>query len=174
VATGDVPEAVKLANFFVKSGTIATLEGQKFAKQTFTADPAKAIDPTAPLVVLVNRGTSGPAEIVAGAIQDNKRGELVGERTFGEGSLQKTFDLPDGGAVILSIAKYASPSGKQFEDDAVTPGTLVASNFAPGADDDDEDDDAAPAEPAPAPKNAAPLPDDQLTKGLDMLKAKTA
>jgi carboxyl-terminal processing protease len=174
VATGDVPEAVKLANFFVKSGTIATLEGQKFAKQTFTADPAKAIDPTAPLVVLVNRGTSGPAEIVAGAILDNKRGELVGERTFGEGSLQKTFDLPDGGAVILSIAKYASPSGKQFEDDAVTPGTVVASNFAPGADDEDEDDDAAAAEPAPAPKNAAPLPDDQLTKGLDLLKAKTA
>jgi carboxyl-terminal processing protease len=174
VASGDVAEAVKLANFFVKSGTIATLEGQKFPKQTFTADATRALDPTAPLVVLVNRGTSGPAEIVAGAILDNKRGELVGEKTFGEGALQKTFELPDGGAIILSIAKYASPSGKQFEDDAVTPGTLVASNLAAAQDDDDVDEDAAPAEATPAPKKAAPATDDQLTKALDILKAKTA
>ena len=111
VASGDMPDAIRLANDFLASGTITTLEGQKFPKQTFTADATKAIDPAGPLVVLVNRGTSGPAEVVAGAIQDDKRGDLVGEKTFGEGSMQKTFDLPDGGAVILSIAKYASPSG---------------------------------------------------------------
>jgi carboxyl-terminal processing protease len=72
----------------------------------------------------------------------------VGEKTFGEGSMQKTFDLPDGGAVILSIAKYASPSGKQFEDDAVTPGTLVASNM------DDLGVDVAPAKTAAGAKAA--------------------
>jgi carboxyl-terminal processing protease len=171
VAAGDVPEAVRLANFFLKSGTITTLEGQKYPTQIFTADPGKVIDATGPLVVLVNRGTSGPAEIVAGAILDNKRGDLVGEKTFGEGSLQKTFDLPDGGAIILSVAKYASPSGKQFEDDAVTPTTLVASSNLPDADDDD-DEDATPA-PTPA-KNAAPAPDDQLNKALSILKTKTA
>jgi carboxyl-terminal processing protease len=170
VAVGDPAEAVRLANFFLKTGTIATLEGQKFPKQTFTADASKALDPTAPLVVLVNRGTSGPAEIVAGAILDNKRGELVGERTFGEGSVQKTFELPDGGAIILSIAKYASPSGKEFEKEAVTPGTLVASSTLPN--DDDEDEDAAPA-PAST-KKAAPATDDQLDKALSLLKAKTA
>lgn len=176
VAAGDMNEAVRLANFFVPSGTLATLEGQKYPKQTFTAEASKAIDATAPLVVLVNRGTSGPAELVAGAILDDKRGELVGERTFGEGSLQKTFDLPDGSAVILSIAKYASPSGKKFEDDAVTPGTVVASNL----DDLDggDDDTSLPAVPgatsAPkAPKKLA-VPDDQLTKAIDMLKAKAA
>jgi carboxyl-terminal processing protease len=170
VAAGDMPEAVRLANFFINSGTIATLEGQKFPKQTFTADPAKTINATAPLVVLVNGGTSGPAELVAAAIQDDKRGQLVGERTFGEGSLQKTFDLPDGGAIILSIAKYASPSGKQFENDAVTPGTLVASNFDPFDTGSDEDSTAAKTPP----KKTAPEPDDQLTKALDILKAKTA
>jgi carboxyl-terminal processing protease len=169
VAAGDATEAVRLANFFLKAGTIATLEGQTYPKQTFTADANKALDPTAPLVVLVNRGTSGPAEIVAGAILDNKRGELVGEKTFGEGSVQKTFDLPDGGAIILSIAKYASPSGKEFEKDAVTPGTLVASSTLPN--DDDEDEDATPA-PAPT-KKAAPATDDQLDKALSLLKAKT-
>ncbi len=172
VASGDMPDAIRLANFFLASGTITTLEGQKFPKQTFTADATKAIDPAGPLVVLVNRGTSGPAEVVAGAIQDDKRGDLVGEKTFGEGSMQKTFDLPDGGAVILSIAKYASPSGKQFEDDAVTPGTMVASNL----DDLSADDSAAKTAPTakvPAEKKPAE-PDDQLNKALELLKAKAA
>ena len=174
VAAGDMNEAVRLTNFFVPSGTIATLEGQKYPRQTFKAETSKAIDATSPLVVLVNRGTSGPAELVAGAIQDDKRGDLVGEKTFGEGSLQKTFDLPDGGAVILSIAKYASPAGKKFEDDAVTPATLVASAM------DDQGDDTASVPAVPGaqsvpktPKKPA-APDDQLTKALDMLKAKTA
>ena len=126
VSGGDMPDAMRLANFFLSSGTIATLEGQKFPRQTFSADATKAINTTAPLVVLINRGTSGPAEVVAAALGDNKRADLVGEKTFGEGSQQKTFDLPDGGALILSVAKYAGPDGKKFEDDAVTPGTLVA------------------------------------------------
>lgn len=173
VAAGDMNEAVRLSDLFVGEGTIATLEGQKYPKQTFAADPAKAIDTKTPMVVLVNRGTSGPAELVAAAIQDNKRGELVGEKTFGEGSLQKTFDLADGGAVILSIAKYGSPTGKKFEDDAVTPGTLVASNM----DDQGDDEGSATTTQAAAakvPAKKATVPDDQLTKALDMLKAKVA
>jgi carboxyl-terminal processing protease len=178
VSAGDMPEAVRLANFFISTGTIASLEGQKFPKQTFSADSAKAINTTAPLVVLVNHGTSGPAELVAGALQDDGRGQLVGEKTFGEGSMQKTFDLPDGGAVILSIAKYASPSGKQFEDDAVTPGTVVASNKDLFEDDDSDDEALAtttPTETAKLPvKKTPPPPDDQLNKALDMLKAKAA
>ena len=112
--------------------------------------PPKAINTTAPLVVLVNHGTSGPAELVAGALQDDGRAQLVGEKTFGEGSMQKTFDLPDGGAIILSIAKYASPSGKQFEDDAVTPATIVASNRDLFEDDDSGDDAAAATTPVTA------------------------
>lgn len=181
VAAGDVPDAVRLANFFIATGTIASLEGQKYPKQIFSADPSKAINATAPLVVLVNHGTSGPAELVAGALQDDGRAQLVGEKTFGEGSLQKTFDLPDGGAIILSIAKYASPSGKQFEDAAVTPGTIVAPSNDPFANDDGGDDSAAPASPdSPTPhvdkpiKKTPPPPDDQLNKALDMLKAKAA
>ena len=69
VAAGDMAEAVRLANFLLKSGTIATLEGQRFPKQVFTADPAKTIQATAPVVVLVNRGTAGPAELVAAALR---------------------------------------------------------------------------------------------------------
>ena len=168
VSVGEDFEATRLANFFLQSGTIATLEGQKFPKQTFTADPSKTIDGTGPLAVLVNRGTAGPAEIVAAAIADNKRGDLVGERTFGEGIQQKTFELPDGGAIILSVAKYASPSGKKFEDDAVTPATQVASAL----DLEDDSTDTDNATKAPAIKHTQP--DDQLSKALEMLKAKSA
>lgn len=173
VASGDMPDAVRMANFFIGSGTIATLGGQTFPTQTFTAEGSKAINTTAPLVVLVNRGTSGPAELVAAAIQDDKRGQLVGERTFGEGSLQKTFDLQDGGAVILSIAKYASPSGKQFEQDAVTPTTLVASNADLLDDEDAAEADLTKTVTSAGPKKTAAPPDDQLTKALEILKAKT-
>ncbi len=173
VSAGDMPDAIRLANFLLPSGTIATLEGQKVAKQTFTVDPAKTINATAPVVVLVNRGTAGPAELTAAALLDNKRAELVGERTFGEGAQQKTFELPDGAALILTVAKYASPSGKKIQDDAVTPGVLVASNF-PNDDDDDLDEDAVEGTPAATPKKPAVTVDEQLTKALDLLKSKTA
>src|SRR6202789_2979157 len=147
VAAGDMAEATRLANFFLKDGTIAILEGQKVQKVTFSADPSKAISTTAPVVVLVNRGTAGPAELVAAALLDNKRADVVGGKTFGEGAQQKTFELPDGAALILSVAKYESPSGKKLQDEGVTPDVLVASGNDDGAGVDDEAgaDSAAPA-----------------------------
>ncbi len=177
VAAGDMTEATRLANFFLKGGTIAMLEGQKFPKQTFTADPSKAIVPAnTPVVLLVNRGTAGPAEIVAGALLDDKRADLVGERSFGEGAQQKTFELPDGAALILSIAKYESPSGKKFEDEGVTPGVLVASSANDEDTPDDEDQPAVNAGAAPVAPAAKPAVavDEQLSKALDLLKSKAA
>ena len=171
VAAGDMAEATRLANFLLKSGTIATLEGQKVQKQTFVADASKAINATAPLVVLINRGTAGPGELVAAALLDNKRAELVGEKTFGEGAQQKTFELPDGAALILSVAKYESPSGKKLQDEGVTPGVLVASNIDDGA---VVDDDATPADNQPAAQKPGVAVDEQLSKALDLLKSKAA
>jgi carboxyl-terminal processing protease len=133
---------------------MATLEGQKFPRQTFTADPTKFLT-DAPLAVLVNRGTYGPAELATAAIEDAKRGDVVGERTFGEGSVQKTIELPDGAALLLTVAKYQTPGGKKIQDEAVTPTVLVGQTL----DDDDED--------TPQPKG-----DDPLNKALDLLKAK--
>ena len=118
-------QGLRLANFFIKQGTLAMLVGQKFPEQTFTADPAMFLT-DAPLAVLVNRGTYGAAELVAGAIEDSKRGDVVGERTFGEGSVQKTLELPDGAALLLTVAKYESPSGNKIQDNAVTPTVAVA------------------------------------------------
>ncbi len=171
VAAGDMSEGTRLANFFLASGTIATLEGQKVQKQTFTAEPGKVLNAAAPVVVLVNRGTAGPGELVAAALADNKRAELVGEKTFGEGAQQKTFELPDGAALILSIAKYESPAGKKIQDEGVTPAVLVASAQEEAV---AEDEDSSTAQkPAPASKSAVSV-DEQLTKALDLLKAKAA
>src|SRR5580704_3563202 len=158
VAEGDEEQGVRLANFVLESGTIATLSGQKYTYEAFNADTSKFIT-GAPLVVLVNHGTSGPGEIVAAAVLDNKRADVVGDRTFGEGSVQKTMELPDGAALILSVAKYASPLGKKIQDEAVTPNIVVAAS--------QQNDDQA-AEPK------TPKPDDQLTKALDVLKQKSA
>ena len=152
--TGSDPkQGLRLANFFLKQGTLASLEGQKFPVQTFLADPSQWLT-DAPVAVLVNRGTYGAPELTAAAIEGLKRGDVVGERTFGEGSVQKTIDLPDGGALMLTIAKYEDPGGKKIEDQAVTP-TLVVS----GPEDNDE--------PMP-PSNG----DDQLNQALSLLKAK--
>jgi carboxyl-terminal processing protease len=125
---------------------------------------------TAPLVVITNHGTAGPAELVAAALLDNKRAELVGEKTFGEGAQQKTFELPDGGALILSVAKYESPSGKRLQDEGVTPGVLVASNANEAAA-PDEDEAEAPAAPLSKPGVSV---DEQLSKALELLKSKAA
>jgi carboxyl-terminal processing protease len=181
VAEGDEAQGIRLANFFLQSGTIATLSGQKYPTQTFTAEPKNFIT-AAPLVVLVNHGTSGPGELVAGAILDNKRGDVVGDRTFGEGAVQKTIDLPDGSALILSIAKYAMPDGKKIQDEAVSPNVVVASNQDLADASDDATDDQAPAiegkpKAVPGPANPTPAPakspeDDQLNKALEILKAK--
>jgi carboxyl-terminal processing protease len=118
------------------------------------------------VVVLVNRGTAGPAELVAGALLDNKRADVVGEKTFGEGSQQKTFELPDGAALILSVAQYESPSGKKLEDEGVTPDVLVASGMDEGVGGDDEEGAVAPA---PVKKAGV---DEQLNKALEVLKDK--
>ena len=165
-AEGDESEGVATANLFLNHGTITYLQGQKYPRQAFNADPAKAVT-NLPVAVLVNRGTSGASEIVAAALLENARGDVVGDKTFGDGSLQKTLDLPDGGAVILSVAKYYSPSGKAIQDAAVTPNVVVADAVDDGVSPDDEDNSAAPDKE----EKAKPATDDQLNKAVEVLKS---
>ena len=161
---GDEGEGVAVANLFLNHGTITYLQGQKYPREAFNADPAKAVT-TLPLAVLVNRGTAGPAEIVAAAILENARGDVVGDKTFGDGSVQKTIDLPDGGALILSVAKYYSPSGKAIQDSAVTPNVVVAEEEDNVVSEDEEQSNAPDQEVKP--KNTV---DDQLKKAVEVLK----
>jgi len=169
-AEGDENEGIAVANLFLNHGTITYLQGQKYPRQAFNAEASKAIT-SLPLAVLVNRGTSGAAEIVAAAILENARGDVVGDKTFGEGSVQKTLDLPDGGAVILSVAKYYSPSGKAIQDAAVTPNVQVA-DAVDDAVNPDDDGGAAPSDDETKPqKNTV---DDQLNKAVEVLKSRAS
>jgi carboxyl-terminal processing protease len=165
-AEGDESEGVAAANLFLNHGTITYLQGQKFPREAFNADPAKSIT-TLPVAVLVNRGTSGASEIVAAAILENARGDVIGDKTFGDGSVQKTIDLPDGGALILSVAKYYSPSGKAIQDVAVTPTVVIADAVDDGVSPDD-DGATAPSDEEAKPKNTI---DEQLNKALEVLKS---
>jgi carboxyl-terminal processing protease len=171
-ASGLESEGVATANLFLDHGTITYLQGQRYPREAFNADPAKDITKV-PVAVLVNRGTAGPAEIVASAILENARGDVVGDKTFGDGSKTKLFEMPDNSALILSVAKYYTPGGKAIQDTAVTPNVLVADSTA---DDDgglpDEDQPATPDEKKDAkPKNQT---DDQLNKALEVLKNREA
>jgi len=165
-AEGEESEGIATANLFLNHGTITYLQGQKFPREAFNADPSKDVT-NLPLVVLVNKGTAGAAEIVAAAIMENARGDVVGDKTFGEGSVQKVIEIPDGSALILSVAKYYSPSGKAIQDTAITPNLVVAD-----ADEDaplpDDDENAAPADQTKKPQ--PPQEDEQLQKAIEVLK----
>jgi carboxyl-terminal processing protease len=121
---GTPEDGIALANLFVKQGHITYLKGQKYPQKNFDADPAKAIS-TLPLAVLTNAGTADAAEILASAVQDNKRGEVIGERTHGDAALRQAIPMDDGGVIILSVAKYYAADGKAIQDVGVKPGTEV-------------------------------------------------
>ncbi|MGH9579540.1 MAG: S41 family peptidase [Terriglobales bacterium] len=162
---GEASEGVAMANLFLARGVITYLQGQKYARETFTADPEKAVT-NLPLAVLVNRGTAGAAEIVAAAVLENARGDVVGGKTFGIGSVQKLIEAPDGSALILSVAKYYSPGGKAIQDVAVTPSVLVADA---GDEIDVSDDEVETEQPERVPE---PQEDQPLRRAIELLRGR--
>jgi carboxyl-terminal processing protease len=164
---GEEDEGVAVANLFLGKGNIGSLQGQKVEKVTYSADPQKKITDL-PLVVLVNRGTAGAAELVAAAILDNTRGDVLGDKTFGEGSVQKLIEVPDGSALILSVAKYYTSNGKVIQDTGITPNIPVASNDEIVAISDDDD-----SNPTDEPQKTQPKEDEQLRRAIEVLKTKT-
>ncbi|MGH8459242.1 MAG: S41 family peptidase, partial [Nevskiales bacterium] len=163
-AEGEISEGIAASRLFLKRGVIAYVQGQKYPRETFTAEEDDAIT-SLPVVVLVNRGTAGAAEVVAAALLENARADVVGSRTFGVGSIQKVLEIPDGSALILSIAKYYSPGGKAIQDVAVTPHILVV---------DPDEDLVQPEDGAEAPEEpqapSAPKEDDILRRALTLIK----
>ena len=119
-ALGDDAEGISAAQLFLPSGTVTTLKGQTVSPVVSAADPSKEIW-NQPVSVLIDTGTAGPAEILASAIADNHRGETVGLRTYGTASQQKLIQLEDGSALILTLANYYTPGGKEIPVDGVTP-----------------------------------------------------
>ncbi len=118
-ADGNTSGGAELANFFLKSGVIYYSKDRRGEKvQEVEANPDKFITDI-PMAVLINGSTAGPAEIAAGALKDQKRAVVVGEKSFGVGSAQKQITLKDGAVLILSTAKYYTPAGKMIQDESV-------------------------------------------------------
>ena len=162
-STGDEDKGIALANLFLDKGEITHLEGQKTEKQVFEAKPGDEVW-TGPLVLITNRSTAGGAEIAAASLLDDKRAQVVGERSYGDASIRKTIEMDDGGAVILSVAKYYSPSGKAIQDTGVVPSVQIAEN----ENTPETDQDGNPV-PNSAPKNPA---DNLLKQSIDLVTGK--
>lgn len=125
-SVGEDEEGLKVADLFVDSGELAWVEGQKVPKKSFSATPDTTVT-KAPLVVLTNRGTANGAEIAASALQAVKRAEVVGDRTYGDAGMRRVVNLDDGSALILTLGKYYTASGKEaLQDRGVVPSVLMS------------------------------------------------
>ena len=188
-AGGSINEAVAVANLFIKDGVLGQTVGREGkALKTYSADP-KAVLFTGPVVALIDTGTAGAAEVVASALIERNRGQVVGEKSFGAGTEQQLFTLRGGDGLLLTTVKWASSGGKTFlgEDRAhsgVAPNVEVKGEVAEAVDPDEltgNDDDAIAKpeagekrEATPAPAAKPPAEDLQLKKALELLKDKPA
>jgi carboxyl-terminal processing protease len=150
---GLVTEAQLVASEFLKDGKIVTTKGRSVPTRTLSAT-GEPVAPNLPMVVLVDRNSASAAEIVAGALQDRRRAELVGTRTFGKGVFQEVIDLSNGGALDITAGQYFLPSGRNLGGKGTDPGSGLTPNV-PAQDD---------------PKTTSK--DEGLDKALDVLAAR--
>jgi len=122
---GLLSQAITISDFFLNDGEIVSTKGRKNTEnRKFFAKSGDTINGK-PLIVLINNGSASASEIVAGALQDHKRAVLLGETTFGKGSVQSIIPLQNMGAIRLTISKYYLPSGKSISGIGVTPDIMV-------------------------------------------------
>ncbi len=120
---GLLDQANKVSDLFLKEGVIVTTKAGKASKPYLAKNRDYEFDGN--VVVLVDSGSASASEIVAGALKNNERAIIIGERTFGKGSVQQIFDLNDGSALKLTIAKYYTPGDKSIQDIGVTPDIIL-------------------------------------------------
>src|SRR5262249_14704909 len=122
---GSFESAVAVADSFIDQGDIVVVKGRKPSSlKRISATPGD-LARGMPLVVLVNGGTAREAELVAGALQDNRRGVLLGTQTFGESSIESVIPLPGNGAIRLTTSRFTTPTGRQIQGKGLTPDLVV-------------------------------------------------
>ncbi len=117
---GLLEEAIEISDLFLKEGVIVTTESRGKEIERFEAAD-EGEEPEVPIIVLVDYGSASASEIVAGALKDNERAIVVGARTFGKGSVQTVFELGDGSALKLTVARYFTPDGTSIQAYGITP-----------------------------------------------------
>jgi carboxyl-terminal processing protease len=120
---GLLQAGIDIARLWLPEGTIVYTVNRQGIQDSFTAEGEALTN--APLVVLVNQGTASASEILAGALQDNGRAILVGEKTFGKGLIQSLFELSDGAGLAVTVAKYETPSHKDIHKLGIVPDQVV-------------------------------------------------
>lgn len=128
---GLLDEAVQVASVLIPSGTIVLFQTKGQPKVDETAKGGAETDK--PLVVLTNGGSASSSEIVTGALKDHNRAVLVGTKTYGKGSVQKVYNVGDGGAVKLTISLYYLPNGESIDGKGITPDIVVVNKNDPAA-----------------------------------------
>jgi len=122
---GLLTQAINVTDFFLDDGEILSTKGRRtIENRRFFAKKGDRVKGK-PLIVLINRGSASASEIVAGALQDHKRAIVLGENTYGKGSVQSVIPLSDGGGIRLTVSKYYLPSGKSISEVGVAPDIMV-------------------------------------------------
>ena len=132
---GLLNQAISISDIFLKQGTIVSTRGRTEDQNMVFQAHDTADDSGIPMVVLVNEGSASASEIVAGAIQDHKRGIIVGTRTFGKGSVQTIIPLPDGAGLRMTTAKYYTPADRSIQALGISPDVEVSAQEAVNAGD---------------------------------------
>jgi len=122
---GLLDQAVKVTDRFIEAGLIVSVEGRKDEQKMKFYGHSQGTFAPYPLVVLINGGSASASEIVAGAIQDHKRGVLIGTQTFGKGSVQTIFPLKEGAGLRLTTARYFTPNGRSIQAKGIAPDIIV-------------------------------------------------
>lgn len=151
---GTLEQSVSVSNLFLDSGTIVQVKGRNAAHNQIFKSKGQDLLKDIPLAVLINQGSASASEIVAAALRDNHRAVLIGEKTFGKGSIQGVYALENYGGIKITIALFYTPKGEKIQGQGIQPDIFL---------------NTSPPEPLKEPAKGSSADDKQLQRAIDLL-----